>query len=132
MWHTSRGERMELIGLVKMIVFAIGALGVAIISSAVIDLINLVHAQAVVGDIVDFVQEYTTRGFLWKAKVQYQRDGITHTYITRARTTRRGTDHIKIYITDRGRIIEFNYMIEKIIIALISFALAFTMIAMIY
>lgn len=91
------------------------AVGFFILLSGIIGLIATTKAQKVRGTIVDSVQEYTTRGFIWKAKVEYTLNNTTYFYITKLRTLRRGSDTIYLYVNKRGKIIEIGNVVWNIV-----------------
>lgn len=113
---------MELIVFAKIVALFIGIIGVILIASAAIDVVNMRQAEMIEAKLVDIVQEYTARGFLWRAKLHYQHNGEECMYITRARTRKRGTCKINIHVMKDGRVVEKNYMIEKLLLGIVFIA----------
>jgi hypothetical protein len=100
----------------RCIAALICSVGGVLTLSGLIDFANMHGAQKIVGTVVDYTQEYSSRGFLWKARVSYTFNGNECFYITRARTTRRGSTTIALYINEKGRIYEKTHAIEKTIL----------------
>ena len=114
-------ENQLIIGTVAQIIQrAILIIGVLFIISCIIDIVRLFGTKRVVGSVVDCVQEYTIRGFLWKTKVSYEHDGKERFYVLRAKAFRRGSGDVALRITKRGRIIEIGLMIEKFILGALA------------
>lgn len=107
----------------NIIGMAIGAVGLLFILNCIIDLVFLSSATKVQGKVIDHVQEYTSRGFLWKSKVSYVHNDKQYVYVLRARTRTRGTEDIELRVTKRGRIIEINHIVEKFVLGLIAIAI---------
>jgi hypothetical protein len=98
--------------------------GLVLIMIQIINLIMTKGSTKVVGRITNFFQEFTSRGFLWKASVEYELDGQTYKYITRARTARRSSGRMKLYITKRGRVIEPAHMVEMTLLGAVAIGIA--------
>ena len=89
----------------------IGLVGLIFIIRGLLTLSQCKSAELVNAEVVDMFQEYSARGFLWKAKVVYERAGKQHFYITRARSFKRGTCEIPIYIAQNGTIYEKSHAV---------------------
>jgi hypothetical protein len=101
--------------LARCIAALICGMGGIFLLSGLIDVANIHGAQKVLGTVVDYVQEYTTRGFLWKAKVAYTLNNQECFHITKARTMKRGTATVNLYVGTNGKIYEKAYAIEKMV-----------------
>jgi hypothetical protein len=78
--------------------------------------------------IVDYVQEYTSRGFMWKAKVKYNLDGNDCFYIAKAKTSKRDAGIIKLRIGQDGKIVEIDNIMNNIGFGLFALAIAIVVI----
>ena len=95
-----------------LVVGFIGLIGLLFMIRGLLTLQQCKSAQLVHAEIVDMFQEYSSRGFLWKAKVVYERAGKEHFYITRARSFKRGTGTVPIYIASNGAVYERAHAIS--------------------
>jgi hypothetical protein len=119
---------MNLDVFARIIGSIICGVGVLFLAFGVIEMIKISSATKVVGNVIDFVQEYTSRGFLWKAKVEFEHDGIQRTHITRARTMRRGSGPINLYVSKNGQVMEKLHAIENIIFGTLALLISFIII----
>ena len=99
-------------------------LGSFLMLRSIIAFVRIGSATVVPGRVVDHVQEYTSRGFIWKAKVAYVFNGEARFHVMSARTLRRGSDEIKLYLTKRGRVVEKEFAIESLVVGIIAIAIA--------
>jgi hypothetical protein len=111
--------------IAKIIVMSIGSLGVLFLISCIIDLIRLKTAQRVTGTIIDCVQEFTSRGFLWKTKVSYTYNDQQRFCILRARSTKRESGDVSLRVTKDGKIIEINHLVEKCLFGVLALTITF-------
>lgn len=107
--------------VITAIILIVGAVFLALGTHG---LLMLKKSQRVEANVTNYTQEYTTRGFLWKANVEYEIDGKKKFYTTRARTTQRGSDTKTLYITNKGKIIERNFEIERICFGAVAVVVA--------
>ena len=81
--------------------------GAGLILIGLLPLAHIKSCTVIDGEIVGFTQEYSSRGFIRKAKVQYEFAGKTRTYISPARTFKRYTgEPIKLHVTEKGKIVD--------------------------
>lgn len=115
---------LTLTQIIQIVGFAILTIGLYIFINGAVNMVATTKARRIQGTIVDCVQEYTARGFIWKVRVEYILDGVTNFYITKARTSRRSSGPISIYINKRGRIIERENAIWNITFGLFMIVVA--------
>ena len=115
----------EFIGIV------IGVLGALFLLSCLIDMIRWATAKCVQGTIIDCVQEFTSRGFLWRAKVAYMHNERQCFYVMRARSRKRGSGDVALRVTKRGHVVETNHMIEKCIFGVVAIIVAIMLVNLI-
>ena len=99
--------------------------GAALLLIALLPLAHLKSCEIVDGEIVNFTQEYSTRGFIRKAQVRYTFEGKTYTYTSPARTFKRYTgETIKLRVNDKGKIVDFGKAIEFSLMGVLMIVIA--------
>lgn len=109
--------------IIRAIGLAISLIGLFIFTRSIIILVNIQSATTIIGTIIDYVQEYTTRGFLWRAKVRYMWNNKEYLHIMRVSTLKRGTDTIKLYIGKNGKVYEKEGAIRDLVFGLFTLVL---------
>ena len=110
--------------IIQVAGFVMFLVGCFLAIKGVSDLLDIKDAKEIEATIIDHVQEYTARGFLWKAKVQYIWNNQRCFHVMRSRTLKRGTDTIKIYLDKSGRVIEKRYSVSNILFGVLVIALS--------
>lgn len=122
---------MFIIAKIILILIGFGATLFAI--SGIIDIIYTKKCRKVDAIIIDYRQEYTARGFVFRKYVEYEIDGKRQRYITRAKTFgRKSGNTTTLYITKRGRVVEIPFAIERIIVGIIAITLSIVVALMIW
>lgn len=85
------------------------------------------RATPVHGMVVGNFQEFSTRGFLWKEKVEYEWNGTKNYYITVARTFKRGSHPLTLYVDEKGNVYEKGNAISKLLLGLFIVAMGIVM-----
>lgn len=90
--------------------------------------LRLVHrnsCQEVEGTILDYNQEYSTRGFIRKMKVTYTYNGREYTYTTSGRTFQRHAGGpIMLRLNKKGKVVEVGQCVELICVGALMILIA--------
>lgn len=120
---------MTLSLIVLLIGCGLAVLGLVFVFHAAISLYMSRSYMKINAQIVDYIQEYTSRGFMWKAKVRYNLDGNDCFYITKAKTRKRGSGIVKLRMNKNGKIVEIDNIISNISFGLFALTIALVVIA---
>lgn len=123
---------MQLEMFAKVINIVICLVGASFVAFGVVRMVQMSLSPLIEGKLIDITQEYTSRGFMRRAKIMYSYNGKEYIYITSAKTFKRHIgEAVGIRVNKKGRVVELGQSIEFLVIGalmLTSALIFFTMI----
>lgn len=122
---------MSILEIAQFVLYALIVVGAVLCIVGISILLYAKTQRKVQGQIVDFTQEYSTRGFIRKSKIAYEIDGKENIYITQAKTFKRNSGPITLYATKNGNILEPGKYIEFFVFGLLIVILSVVLLCLI-